>query len=273
MTNYVYYGIFTMGGLKLDLSICNESGIDVYTPLKEDTVYNISKIQILIEVEKVDVFNKSAPFFNDICVSYDTDDTVGLPFTNRKDFFIGTSVCSIGCILVKIDFDNKIVQCKCDVSKSIFNNVNDKFKNTILNSNFFVVRCTHLVFNAKRLKDNIGGYTLFAFIVIQLCNFIYFLITSIDPIKIVIFSKMSSPPKKKRKQSYKSYISKDDQIPRRESDKIFLKENQEIKEIDIASGNEILQKYKRNSLQRRSTKMQTEIIQTQKELLHIHHQL
>ena len=57
------------------------------------------------------MFNKSDPFFNDFCVPYDNDDSAGLPFSKRRELYISSNVCSIGCGLESIDISRNKVNC------------------------------------------------------------------------------------------------------------------------------------------------------------------
>ena len=160
----ISYSVFDMNGNQLNLSLCEEVGIDLYVPIKTNSL-NLSLIDELMK-EGINVFNKSDPFFNDICVTYDNDDSVGLPFSMRKELYVDSLVCSIGCELISIDVEQSIANCKCGLKEALSSNIKNKFTDTILNSNFFVIKCAKLVFECERIRKNIGFFTfLFLFFV------------------------------------------------------------------------------------------------------------
>ena len=189
LVNEVKYSVFDIRGNKLDLSVCDSIGVNVSVPIKESSGVNITKMSELTE-EGINVFNKSDPFFNDICIPYDSDDSAGLPFSKRKDLYVSSTVCSIGCELVSIDNTTNKANCKCGLkdAKATANQLKDKFSDTILNSNFFVVKCVHAIFNKDNIKKNIGFFTFAGLFGCQVINIIYFMITSVKPIKLVIMN-------------------------------------------------------------------------------------
>ena len=202
LTNRVQYAVFAPNGTKLELDVCDEVGIKVEVPIKEDVLANLTLISMLTE-EGVDVSNKSDPFFNDICVKFKSDDSPGLPFNMRKDLYVNNSLCSDGCKLQSIDVTTRKANCEC---KTVYNvlslsGVRSNFKDTILNSNFFVLRCYKQVFNAENLKVNAGSYIFLSLLFLQICTSIYYAYTSIFPLKVMIMGiiekkGMANPPKK-----------------------------------------------------------------------------
>ena len=203
LVNSVKYSVFDIRGNKLDLEVCDVVGVDVLVSIKENDEVNITKMAELTE-EGVNVFNKSDPFFNDICVPYDNDDSAGLPFSKRKELYVSSTVCSIGCELVAIDAETNKANCKCGIkdAKAAANQLKDKFSDTILNSNFFVVKCVH----SLKIKSNKGFFTFAGICGCQMINLIYFLITSVKPIKLLVMNaiekkeSVANPVKKNKSQ-------------------------------------------------------------------------
>ena len=213
LTNKVQYAVFAPNGTKLELDVCDEVGIKVEVPIKEDVLANLTLISMLTE-EGVDVSNKSDPFFNDICVKFKSDDSPGLPFNMRKDLYVNNSLCSDGCKLQSIDISTRKANCEC---KTVYNalslsGVQSNFKDTILNSNFFVLRCYKQVFNAENLKVNAGSYIFLSLLFLQICDLIYYAYTSIFPLKVMIMGiverkGMANPPKKVKISKTSTYKS------------------------------------------------------------------
>ena len=75
------------------------------------------------------------------------------------------------------------------IKKVTTNQFKEKFTDTIKNSNFFVIRCTNLVFSS-RIKTNIGFYTLMFLVLFQIADYVYHMIIALDPLYIVIYGIM-----------------------------------------------------------------------------------
>ena len=234
LVNEVKYSVFDIRGNPLDLSVCDDVGVNVSVPIKESSEVNITKMSELTD-EGINIFNKSDPFFNDICVPYDSDDSAGLPFSKRKDLYMSSTVCSIGCELVSIDNTTNKANCKCGIkdAKATANQLKDKFSDTILNSNFFVVKCVNSVFNINNIKKNQGFFTFAGLFGCQLINILYFMITSVKPIKLVIMNAIdkgvtvANPIKKKNKNKKKkdSHITNDSRhIKRMNTNNLLIRE-------------------------------------------------
>ena len=192
LVNEVQYAIFAPNGTQLDLSICDEVGIKVNVPIKDNDNINIILMSALT-AEGVNIFDKGDPFFNDICVPYQSDDSAGMPFNKRKNLYMNSSLCADGCELESIDAESKIANCKCTTKKeSGLKELTSDFKNTILNSNFFVIKCFSLAFS--NIGHNKGFFTFMVLFLFQISNVIFFVLTSLDPIKIKLMKLIQSMP-------------------------------------------------------------------------------
>lgn len=154
----------------------------------------------------IDIFNKSDPFFNDICVPYDSDDSAGLPFSMRKNLYVNSSLCNDGCSLKSIDAATKKVNCECSSkTSSLGAGMKSEFKDTIFNNNIFVIKCYQQVFSIKKLKSNVGSYIFIGFFILQVVNLLYFCVTFIKPIQAMVLDiiekRMSNPPNRTKSNS------------------------------------------------------------------------
>ena len=193
LVNEVQYAIFAPNGTQLDLSVCDEVGIKVNVPIKDNDNINITLMSALT-AEGINIFDKGDPFFNDICVPYQSDDSAGMPFYKRKKLYMNSSLCANGCELESIDAESKIANCKCTSKKeSGLKELTSDFKNTILNSNFFVIKCFSLAFSSS-IGHNSGFFTFMVLFLFQISNMIFFVLTSLDPIKIKLMKIIQSMP-------------------------------------------------------------------------------
>ena len=114
---------------KLDISICQETKIDIYiqTYLDEDTQ------KLLEELEKLgyDVFNIDDPFYNDICTKFSTEGGTDISLQDRKNYIYeklrNKTSCQKNCEFYDYLYENGKLVCKCGISENIDLVNNEKF--------------------------------------------------------------------------------------------------------------------------------------------------
>ena len=185
----------------------------------------------------IDVFNARDEFFNDICYPYDNPDGMDIIINDRRsDIYQNATFCQDGCSYFGMNYNLMVANCKCD--SSIFqereNNVteNDNLKKDIntfkeiaksfisnlIDFNFEILRCYNLILNKKRLIQNIGFFSLFGMLFLQIIFFTIYLIRKVEPIKLfmILFkkkhktnktiknsNKINQPPPKMKKKNEK----------------------------------------------------------------------
>ena len=70
----VYYPLYSKQMIQLDLSKYENEYIEISIPVD-------------IENNNIDKYNKSSPYYNDICSITDSDNGVGLTLSDRKKIF------------------------------------------------------------------------------------------------------------------------------------------------------------------------------------------
>jgi len=192
----------------------------------------------LLQEQKIDIFDLTSDFYNDICFHYESPNGKDATLQDRiKTFYPNVALCNNGCKSKGIDLIKLEVGCECTfhdlLSNEIFRNEligdNILIKETlkelseiISNLNLEVLTCYKDVFDFKYFKKNIGGFIIIGFFVIQTFFFIYFYGVSYDKILRYIYSlteayilsekkkdennllnnKISFPPKKKSLTMY-----------------------------------------------------------------------
>ena len=181
---------------KLDLSICNESNINliISLPLSDEFVNAINNI---IE-QGYDPFDLSDRFYREICTPYDSENGTDVLLDSREEYYYSTLnniVCPDHCHTSSFDLQSKYLKCECAVNESDITlnlkhitgeNIGNSFYSTLKNSNWKVMICYNLVFNWKIFKKNAGSIISLIFFIIYLGFIIYFILKGIQPIQIAI---------------------------------------------------------------------------------------
>ena len=171
----VYYKLNGINLIKLNLSYCSNSKIDISIPL------NIS--------DNIDKYNSSSGYYNDICYTSTSDDIFDIPLKDRKIEFINNNrtVCQEDCIFSEYDYNINKVKCSCEIkeSSSIFKNIKiDKQKlfNSFIDikniANIHILVCFEALFSKKGIVKNYGSYFIMSVILIHLILIIVFYVNN-----------------------------------------------------------------------------------------------
>ena len=109
----VYYLVTDLTGKILNISSFN---IVVEKPILNTKLIDIEKAKNLNE-KSIDIFNSSAPFFNDICFTFSSEKN-GKDVTlkdRRDDYYVNVTFCESECELSYIDYVNVKVVCNCNL--------------------------------------------------------------------------------------------------------------------------------------------------------------
>ena len=190
---YEIYDPYTLS--KIDLNECEESNVVMNIPIELDS--EIEEIYDLLSKSGYNLFNDKNEFYNDICATYTTKNgTDILLYDRRMDIYqltVNISLCQEGCEFSSYDLNTKKAKCICqkktnineinslDISNLQFdkNEMLDRFKEVIDNSNFRVLKCYQLLLKFNLFIKNIGS-------IIMTILFILFLIL------LVIYKLLSS---------------------------------------------------------------------------------
>ena len=171
----------------LNLSICNNTKIDVFSPV--NLSYDYLELIKQLKDQGYDIFNPEDSFYNDICAIYNSENNTDIILRDRKiDFYDPNLIlCEESCDYKSFNVNTSKVNCKCDVKTEFNYNINEiKFSPNILIENFYsfekytnykVLKCYKLVFDLERLKNNKGSYILFIIIILFILNMIINFIT------------------------------------------------------------------------------------------------
>ena len=197
--------IYDISGRELDLSICKED-IKVMKYIGDVKELNIQSAISLSE-QGIDVFNARDAFFNDICHPYDDQDGKDIIINDRRtDIYQNVTFCQYGCSYFGMNYDLMVANCKCNSSllqekgknitekdelkseKNIFKEFAKSFKSNLIDFNFEILKCYNLILNIKILIHNVGFFSLFGMLFLQIIFFIIYLIRKIEQIKNYILN-------------------------------------------------------------------------------------
>ena len=102
---YVEYEVYSPESkTKLDLSICEDTQIDIYVPLNLDN--NTIDLYNSMSKNGIDILDQNDSFYNDICLPFTSDDGTDMTLNDRQDTFYNDSIplcennCNISLIIV-----------------------------------------------------------------------------------------------------------------------------------------------------------------------------
>ena len=214
--------VYDNDGKNLDLSVC-KSEIKVMKYIGDAEDLDIQTAMDFAE-QGIDVFNTKDEFFNDKCHPFNNKNGTDIILSDRRDdLYQNATFCQDGCIYNGMNYQLMIANCLCDSSvlqgskekenkedndnsKLSLSNLANTFTDNLLDFNFDVIKCYNLVFNAEILIKNIGFFSMFTMLCLQIVFFIIFLIKRLKPIRnfMYIFEPFDpnidplNPPKKEK---------------------------------------------------------------------------
>ena len=170
----------------LDLSVCKNVLVDIYSPVNLDS--NSINLYKDLKEQGYDLYNSFDSFYNDICTPFDSSNNSDVLLKDRKIDYYNSDVsfCENDCEYQNINLNSLKVDCSCEIKSESYSNITDvEFQPNILIGNFFefqkntnlkVIKCYKLVFSLKGQKKNYGSFIIIAcfltFIVIAVLYFI-----------------------------------------------------------------------------------------------------
>ena len=176
----VYCKLFGAKLIKLNLTVCENSKISIYTPFEIK--------------ENIDKYNSSSGYYNDICYTTTSEDGTDIPLKDRQKNFIDGDkiVCQEDCEFADYNSNISRAQCLCNVKEtpqSIADmNINkDKIYDNFINfkniANFDFLVCYKILFCKKGLIYNIGSHISIAIIFFHIITLFIFYINQYDSLK------------------------------------------------------------------------------------------
>ena len=186
---------------KLNLSVCENTTISVYTP-----VILSEKLQNLYEELKdkgYDLFNINSAFYQDICTPFNSPDGTDVPLNDRINSYFNNdeTLCQPNCKFSDYSIETNLLKCDCDVSNSIIDtktikkftkeSVYQSFYETLKFSNYKVLKCYKLAFHINSVTINKGSIMAIIYFSFYFIFLIIYMIKGIKELKVNFAHKLS----------------------------------------------------------------------------------
>ena len=189
VTNKVEYAVYDIKGNQLDLSLCmnRDITIEITYPLNPEYFddIDIEFAEEMMNDRGIDLYNMNDTFFNDICMTYSTENNTDVVIKDRRnDYFVNISLCEKNCLYQGVNYTTKQVVCLCKVDKDIdYDNeieyepsFTKEFFTVIKYSfNFDFLKCYAHLYTFNNLQSNIGFWIMSCIIIINIiCVMVFF---------------------------------------------------------------------------------------------------
>ena len=189
---------------KLNLSYCKGDIINIYTKteLSEET----NEIYEQMKSMGYNMLDINDPFYQDICTpfKYLYDNDIILSDRIKYIYYNNDSQCLSNCDFSFYLSNSLYLNCTCEVileekgneAKFSGKKIYESFYDVLKYSNFKVLKCYKLIFNASIFKKNSGMFTIITMFSIYLSSLIICIIKRISPL-LIILEKIASKKDKK----------------------------------------------------------------------------
>ena len=255
----VYYPLFGNALIKLNLTACKDSKIDLSIPI--------------VITESLDKINQSSGYYNDICYTFTSEDGTDISLSDRKKEFLNNNltICEENCDFTSYNNVLEKATCSCKVKTNSSTKIGDIIidKDRLFKSftdiknilNVKILRCYKLIFKSEAYKYNYANIVMLIIILLFIVTFIIFCFKGysilIKIINIIEFLKLnpkikkkflkkqrkkenkniSNPIKKKKTQRAISFISNIRNSKHKSRNKNYDKNKDEIKENEKQNNN------------------------------------
>ena len=212
---------------KLDLSICENKPINVYI----QSQLSESSQKLIEELEKLgfDVFNLNSPFYTDFCTKYTTEAGTDISLNDRKKYIYDQIMnevnCQENCVLSNYNVDDRYAECSCkpetnidtvDYKKFKVQKLYQTFYDVLKYSNYKVIQCYKLVFNADIFGYNKGFFIIFILFILYLTQLAVYIFKKLEPLRLHIarfhFKPIKINKNDENKNIYKAFSSRNIQL-------------------------------------------------------------
>jgi len=288
VVNQVGYQAFDDEKKPLNLSLCNNTNIQIFYLLKSNSSLDILFISSFKD-SNIDLFNLDNEFFTDICFSYSYSENDVVLEDRIKDFYQNYSLCDDGCTYNDINIEYMTVTCDCEVKANLTTTqkvINLKqIKDVDKSSIFEIIRCYNLVFSLKNKLNNIGFWIFLILTITHIPLLIIYFYNGLKPIKDYLLKemikygyiskkkvidkqknilheknivKLHSPPRNNRNKRKKTIIisKKSELIDSSSTNKMRQQDNKVFDELNniITDNDNHISKVKKNTFKKVKTK-------------------
>ena len=191
---------------KLNLSICDNTTINIYVPL----ILSQDLQDLYNELKEMgyDLFDEISEFYQDICTPYKSSYGTDVLLSDRYNYYFNNNEtkCQSNCKFSEYLIESNHLKCECDISNSEIDIEDiDKFKPKILYQSFYdtlkfsnykVLKCYKLAFSTKCFSKNKGSIITIVFFVLYLALLIIHIVDGMNQFKKDIARNLLKNPMK-----------------------------------------------------------------------------
>ena len=173
----IQYEVYeSLNKTKLNLSICSNITINMYTPIILSE--KLQKIYDELKEKGYNLFNINSPFYQDICIPYTSPDGTDVMLSDRIDYYYNNNetICQSNCKFSDYLIKTKLLKCECDITNSEiktkeiekFNpkTLYKSFYDILKFSNYKVLKCYNLAFRINSITKNKGSIMAIIYFII-----------------------------------------------------------------------------------------------------------
>ena len=179
---------------KLNISICDETSINLYIPV--ELSQENKKIYEQMKESGYDMFNINDPFYQDICIPFDSINGTDILLSDRVDYIYNNddTQCQSNCQFSHYSIESQYMNCSCSTNKNTNydNNKKDKFSakkiyesfyDVLKYSNYKIIKCSNILIDFKNIKSNKGSIIVIAYFFCYLICLFSFIFIRINLLK------------------------------------------------------------------------------------------
>ena len=179
---------------KLNLSICQNTTIDVYVPV----VLSNQLQNLYNELKEIgyNLFDEHNAFYQDICTPFKSPNGTDVSLADRYNYYFNNNetLCQSNCKFSNYSMQTQYLKCECDISNSEIepheitkftpNTVYQSFYDILKFSNYKVLKCYKLVFNTNSIIINKGSVIAIIYFLLYLIFFVIYGCKGMNQLKI-----------------------------------------------------------------------------------------
>ena len=178
----ITFAFYTKSGERIDLDKCSDTTMMLTTPIPNSLdVSNSVALYRKLSDRGINIFNYSSPFFSDKCSRFKSPSNGNDVLLKDRiaTYLPNITFCGEGCTALGFNDASTYVTCECDVIKKQsypliqFNVDDNKYKYQHIK----IFTCVDELFDSS-LSKNVGSYIMLVLFVLQLINFVLYLLFS-----------------------------------------------------------------------------------------------
>ena len=187
---------------ELNLNNCTQNNISTYVSMNK--YFNEDQIKTAKKLYEKGIipYNRTDPFFTDICYEFTSENDKDVILEDRVDEFYQSveKICEKNCTY-DADFENEVINCICELKTNFLEIKNEEneekeFNLGIGSISINVVKCAKKAFLWDYFKNNVGSYTALVLIVAEFPVIFYFIKFGLSQVKVYLIPFMGSNPPK-----------------------------------------------------------------------------